>query len=149
MSQPKVIIERYLAGKEILREGQSSNRAYVIIRGFVEVYKNLGGGKFVSLAKLGKGQMFGEMSLFGNKKCSASVRALTNLEVQIIDKSVFEDYLKQTPPLIKILLEILVERLNQMSQKYMISSQVQNKRERFTADNKPAQANADQGKATQ
>ena len=115
-------IDSYYPGFVIIKEGQEINNAYVIQKGTVEVFRKISETEVVSLAKLGQGQMFGEMSLFGNKKSTASVRAITEVQAQIIDKKVFEEYLNQTPPLIKMLLEILADRLQKTSQKLLLAN---------------------------
>ncbi|MEW5821814.1 MAG: cyclic nucleotide-binding domain-containing protein [Cyanobacteriota bacterium] len=118
----KITIKKYIAGDVIIKEGKSVNEAYILKTGKVEVYKRISKVEIVSIATLGEGQIFGEMSLFGNKKSTASVKALTNIEVQVIDKKIFEAYLDQTPVLIQVLLEILAGRVKRMSDKYMYSS---------------------------
>lgn len=115
----KAVIQKFVEGKIIIREGEEVQNAYIIVHGFVQVFKRLSATQIVTIAKLGPGQLFGEMSLFADKKSTASVKALTNVELQVIDKRVFEEYLAQTPPLIKMLLEILANRLSKTSQKYL------------------------------
>ena len=126
-----VKIENFYPGYVIIREGEEIDTAFVIKSGTVEVFRKISENEIISLAKLGPGQIFGEMSLFGNKKSSASVRALNNVSVQVIDKKVFHEYLEQTPPLIKMLLEILADRLNKTTQKLLLASymETQHKKE--------------------
>lgn len=121
----KIKIKKFYKGNILIKEGVDNEFAYIINSGMVEVYKEITKYDIRVLTQLGPGQILGEMSLFGNKKPSASVRALTDLEVQVIDKQVFEDFLEQTPPLIKILLEILSVRLAATSEKYILATNIQ------------------------
>lgn len=126
----KISVETFLEGSTIIKEGDPVEHAYIINHGRVEVVKNLSKNETVSLAILGAGQIFGEMSLFGDKKGSASVKAISDVEVQIVDKKIFQNYLEQTPPLIKMLLEIMAHKLSKTSQKYMFAcvSEVEGKK---------------------
>jgi len=111
---------KYFAGNLIIKEGDNNEYAFVIMKGSVEVYKKLTEGKVIPITVLGKGQLIGEMSLFGEKTCTASVKALTDVELQVLDKKIFEKYLEETPPLIRMLLEILAGKLLKTSQKYLL-----------------------------
>ncbi|MGD9581597.1 MAG: Crp/Fnr family transcriptional regulator, partial [Vampirovibrionia bacterium] len=66
-------------------------------------------------ARLDPGQIFGEMSLFDNTNSSASVYALSNVELSIIKKEDFLEYLNDTPPQINVIIELLLKRLRQTS----------------------------------
>jgi CRP-like cAMP-binding protein len=122
---------RFFKGNILIKEEEELECAFVIVSGTVEVFKKLGPEKVIPITTLSKGQIVGEMSLFGDKKSTASVKALTDVEVQIIDKKVFEKYLQDTPPLIKLLLEILANKLLKTSHKYLIQSQSEAKINKF------------------
>ena len=63
------------------------------------------------LAKLGKGEVFGEMALLGEWPRTASVRALEEVECLGIDRWVFLAQLERQPQLAINLLLILAKRL--------------------------------------
>ena len=74
------------AGAFVIREGDSGSHLYVSSEGEFEVIKD---GKQV-LGKLGIGKAFGELAILYNCKRTASIRALTNGEVWMIDRDVFQ-----------------------------------------------------------
>lgn len=112
--------ETYSKGDLIIKEGDQGNKAFLINKGHVEVRKDTIHGQSTVISVLGPGQMFGEMCLFDDKPRSASVLALGNVEVTIIHKNDFTSYLKTTPPQIKVMIDLLLNRLRQTS--YLVAS---------------------------
>jgi CRP-like cAMP-binding protein len=72
-------------GEVVIREGDYTRRGYRLKRGWAEVY--LEGPPERVLARLGPGDMFGEMALISGRPRSASVRALDDLEVEVFEPS--------------------------------------------------------------
>lgn len=102
-------------GELIIKEGDIADTAFVINKGHVEVKKITLNGESVVIARLDPGQIFGEMSLFDNSNRSASVYALSNVELSVITKEDFLKHLNDTPPQIKVIIELLLKRLRQTS----------------------------------
>ncbi len=102
--------ERFPAGKLVFSEGDSGSEAYRIILGSVEVSVDDGGNKVV-LAHLGQGEIFGEMAMIDQQPRSASVRALEEVEVEIIKQDDFNAVLanggEQLIPYLKTIFERL------------------------------------------
>jgi CRP-like cAMP-binding protein len=78
--------EHYEAGQAIVRQGELGHRLYLVWKGEVEVVRDHGAGAEV-LARLGPGQHFGEIAVFQNVRRTATVRALTPVEVIAIGAS--------------------------------------------------------------
>ncbi len=72
-------------GDIIIREGENDTGAYKIIEDEVEVSIRSESSD-IKLATLGKGAIFGEMSLIDQKPHSATVTALTEVECTLVDK---------------------------------------------------------------
>ncbi|HET7039974.1 MAG TPA: FAD-dependent oxidoreductase [Gemmatimonadales bacterium] len=72
--------EHYETGQEIVRQGEFGQQLYLIWKGEVEVLRRTGEGVEV-LARLGPGEHFGEMAVFQNVRRTATVRAVTAVEV--------------------------------------------------------------------
>ncbi|MEA2063903.1 MAG: cyclic nucleotide-binding domain-containing protein, partial [Gemmatimonadota bacterium] len=89
----------FIKGEHIIAEGSEGKSLYIIRSGRVEVYKQAK-GKNVRLATLGPDEVFGEMSLIDNRysKRTASVRALEDTKVVILDRKAFDEYMEQIPP---------------------------------------------------
>ncbi len=76
----KMVARRFPAGSAILREGEPGDALYLITDGQVEVETRDEMGERVSLAVLGAGDFFGEVSLLTSVPRTATVRALSDLE---------------------------------------------------------------------
>lgn len=71
---------QFPAGEIIFRQGDTADFVYVIVNGEVEVVREEADGKNV-LARLAKGSYFGEMAIISNAPRTATVRAITDVEV--------------------------------------------------------------------
>ncbi len=106
---------KFRPGDAVIEEGTKGTSAYVILSGEVEVIKR-SGDREVPVATLGDGQVFGEMGLIEDRPRSATVRALTDLRVRIIDRDHFNDLLKTKPSVLIPIMKSLFERLRQVSE---------------------------------
>ena len=74
-------------GDIIIREGENDTGAYKIIEDEDEVEVSIRSeSSDIKLAALGKGAIFGEMSLIDQKPHSATVTVLTEVECTLVDK---------------------------------------------------------------
>jgi len=62
-------------GEVVFEEGIPGDRCFVIYSGSVKVLRRLNDGSRVTLARLGPGEMFGELALFEGDRRSATVQA--------------------------------------------------------------------------
>jgi len=92
----------------LTREGQSGGIAFVIASGTAEVVR---GGK--RLARLGEGDVVGELSLIDGQPRSATVRATSDLEVLEIAAVDLRRLLKRAPSVVRKLLEAMSLRLRE------------------------------------
>jgi len=95
-------------GAVLTRQGQKGGLAYVIGQGKAEVVRD---GQ--RLASLGPGDVVGELSLIDGEPRSATVRALTPLQVLEINSDDLRRLLRKAPGVRRKLLEALSERLRQ------------------------------------
>ncbi|MBI3932877.1 MAG: mechanosensitive ion channel [Acidobacteria bacterium] len=105
----------YAAGEKIIEEGAPGDSFFVIDRGDVEVSKVIGGTRR-PLARLMEGQFFGEMALLTGEQRSATVVAVTDVDVHTIDKAGFERILVANPAVTVDISTILAERREALSQ---------------------------------
>ena len=96
------------AGSVLTRQGAAGGIAFVIASGKAEVVR---GGR--RLATLGPGDVVGELSLIDGEPRSATVRALTDLEVLEISAEDLRRLLRKAPSVVRKLLEALSERLRE------------------------------------
>ena len=104
----------YRDGDTIIRQGDAGSSMYVIQDGEVEVVR-WHDGNFVRLAVLGQGDIFGELTLFGNDKRSATVRALGDARVTTVDKKIFLRRLQEDVTLAFRVFQNMAARLNNMN----------------------------------
>jgi CRP-like cAMP-binding protein len=78
-------LKKYADGDVIFSQGDAPGEMYVIHDGMVAVSR-LEQGTETTLATLGKGDFFGEMSLFDGKTRSATVKAVGDVMVEAMGK---------------------------------------------------------------
>lgn len=87
------------AGREIVREGQPSDKLFLIVNGIAAVKKLAESDSEKVLAYLMPGNTFGEVGILEGKPRSATVSALTKAELIQIPSYIFEDLLMKFPKL--------------------------------------------------
>jgi CRP-like cAMP-binding protein len=117
MSERNRFIERrvYYAGEVIFHEGTQGEKAYLIMKGQVSVSVATPSGGEVLLAKLGQGEIFGEMAMIDPAPRTATVTAETETVVAYLSRPVFDEKLAQSDPLIRALLRLLVRNVRQLT----------------------------------
>src|SRR6266850_212242 len=85
------------AGTVIIREGEVGNRFFLIREGTVAVCKNFTQPNEVELRKLSEGDFFGEMCILETLPRSATVRALVDCNLYVLNSLVFY-HLYETMP---------------------------------------------------
>ncbi len=87
------------AGQAIVKEGEASDRLFLIVNGIGVVKKGLANEPEKILAYLMPGNTFGEVGILEHKPRSATVSALTDAELIEIPSELFEDLLMKFPKL--------------------------------------------------
>jgi len=82
----------------VLEEGAQGPRLMVLLEGQVEVLRRDAGGVQHTIARLGPGEILGEMSLLLDLPRTATVRALTELRVFAMDRAAFEKMVESGDP---------------------------------------------------
>ncbi|MHB8872280.1 MAG: cyclic nucleotide-binding domain-containing protein [Myxococcaceae bacterium] len=111
-------LERYAPGQTVIREGEKSGDFYVIHQGQVTVDAD-DGGKARRLAVIGEGMFFGEMAAVTNQTRSATVTAVSDLEVLAFDRAAVQAVLKDFPKLRELLGKVGLSRTEDTLAKMM------------------------------
>jgi len=105
----------YQSGENIVTQGETGDRMYVIQSGTVEVVRD-DGANLVKLAELKRGDFFGEMALFDKDVRSATVRAQGEARVLTIDKKMFLRKVHEDPSLAFRVLEKMTKRIRELNE---------------------------------
>lgn len=97
--------ETYPAGTVIFNEGDLGTSAYIIEEGSVEVSVSN-----TQTARIGKGELFGEIALVDRLPRTATVRALEDTVLIPIPRELVNELLEKTDPVVRHLLLIILER---------------------------------------
>ena len=101
----------YPAGKVIVKEGGSSFVFHLVLDGAVEIQKHQ-----KRIAKLGKGEFFGEMGILTGEQRSADVVAIEPTRILAITSWDFKTFLRTNPSVSYELLRTLALRLSKADQ---------------------------------
>jgi aquaporin Z len=99
------------AGETVMREGEIGSEAYVLERGSLEVRRGGSGADAVTLARLGRGDWVGEMSLLLDEPRSATVIAATDAQLRRVTKQDMAHVLAADPARTEDLLRQLARRV--------------------------------------
>jgi CRP-like cAMP-binding protein len=109
---------RFRQGEQIIREGDPGAEMYFVESGRVRVVRGEG-PRALLLAELAAGDLFGEMALLTGSPRSASVVALSNVDLWVMTKDDFDTVVTAYPNLALALSRLLSERLRSTDQRFM------------------------------
>ncbi len=101
----------YRAGDVLFREGERGEEMYVIQSGVVQILKRVG-GEDRPLATLGRGEFVGEMAILNDKPRTATVVALEDSKVLVIDGQTLEQMITSSAEIALRLVKKLARRLD-------------------------------------
>jgi ABC-type lipoprotein export system ATPase subunit len=92
--------EVYAPGSVILQEGAAPDKFYIITQGQIEVLVETPDGERLVVARMGRGQYFGEIELLQGGVNLATVRAdlETGVDVVSLDRTVFANLITESRP---------------------------------------------------
>ena len=82
-------LEKYPKGRNIITQGEKGNKFYVIRKGKVDVIYEEKSGIENTVAELSEGDCFGEIALIDDVRRTATVRAVSEVELFSLDKDTF------------------------------------------------------------
>lgn len=98
------------ANEVIFREGDVGDCAYLIESGSVLIFLNKDGVEY-PLKVLGKGEVFGEMSLIDNSLRSASCRTQEKTKLMVVTREQLLERIQTADPVVRLLMRALLSRL--------------------------------------
>jgi len=104
--------ETFPEGHVIIHDGEAPDgRMYMVEKGTVGIYKNYKKQGEIRIAELHQGEFFGEMTLFLQKRRTATVVAETDVTALTVDRARALDFLKTQPEATFLLIKSLCMRL--------------------------------------
>lgn len=97
------------AGETIFREGDPGDSAYLIDEGNVEILMHQD-GKEQRVNQIGKGELFGEVALIDHQPRTATARAADRVVLIPIQRSLVNELLEKTDPIVRHLLLVILDR---------------------------------------
>jgi CRP-like cAMP-binding protein len=101
------------AGEVVFREGDRSDTCYVVRSGRARAVREHQGGRTITLATFGAGDIFGELAMFEDESRSATVEALEETEACAILGGDMRRLLREHPEIAVKLLGALGRRLRE------------------------------------
>lgn len=111
ISRQNNCIRHYDTGAVIIKEGDASVEFYIILKGKVNVVKNLGLRSESHIVTLGELEVLGEMAYFDNKRRSASGVASTETELLVLDNESFAKIEQEYPDFVNVIIRSIAARI--------------------------------------
>lgn len=96
----------------ITQKGDPGNRLFILLSGRAEVIDDQG----VILAEMGKGEVFGEMSLMSGDRVTMTIMTATPCQVAVLDQKDFHHILNRFPALQVFFYKLLVKRITKINE---------------------------------
>ena len=97
-------------GERVVQQGDAADAMYVVLEGTALVTVKTEEGAEREVARLTRGEFFGEMALLTGEPRSAGVTALDDLAVLVIQKGALQGLLESRPDLVQEMAEIVEAR---------------------------------------
>jgi small-conductance mechanosensitive channel/CRP-like cAMP-binding protein len=105
---------RYARGESVVREGETGHELFIVVSGTVRVQIQQRGAA-VEVARLGPGEFFGEMSLLTGEPRAATIVALEETEVVVVEHGAFQRAIEQDPTVLSQISQELARRQAELS----------------------------------
>src|SRR5215813_2576405 len=102
----------FAEGQVLFREGHPANSVFRVLSGTVDIVRELDGYPIL-LGRVGVGQFVGEMGVVENRPRSATARAASEVEAEVLTPSEFLDEIVSSPQPARELIRRLSPRLRQ------------------------------------
>ncbi len=104
-------------GARVFHEGDESDACYVIRDGEVRVTREHSDGRAIALATLGPGELFGELAMLDGGTRSASVEALSDVELLALSAADMKGLFERNAEITTKLVVALTKRLRETNER--------------------------------
>jgi hypothetical protein len=102
----------FAEGQVLFKEGDPADGVFRLLSGAVNILRDLDGDPIL-LGTVGAGQFIGEMGVVENRPRSATARAASEIEVEILSPTEFLDQISSSPQAARELIQRLSQRLRE------------------------------------
>ncbi|MBC8385433.1 MAG: cyclic nucleotide-binding domain-containing protein [Candidatus Cloacimonetes bacterium] len=109
-------VKQFSAGDIILNEGDKSDDFYIILSGCVDVFKTNSHGDEIHISTLKDGDVFGELGIILGLPRQATIRAQTNIDLEVISPRLFSSYFnfdKDIGEKMRAMIQTMAERIRE------------------------------------
>ncbi len=103
--------ETHPAGKVLFQKDEPGDSMYIILSGRVRIFTRDSEGREIPIRDYGPSQMFGEFAILDDQPRSASAAATESLEVLVLSRQIFLDFLKERPVVGLSMMQSMVDRV--------------------------------------
>jgi CRP/FNR family transcriptional regulator, cyclic AMP receptor protein len=108
-------LRRCVSGEEVVQQGLPSDAVYIIVKGRASVSVAARDGRVLTLREIGEAEIIGEVSLLDGGLPSATVTAVTNIELIVVARQSFMNLVEERPKIAVSLLPVLASRLRKLT----------------------------------
>ncbi|MBC7370969.1 MAG: Crp/Fnr family transcriptional regulator [Bdellovibrionaceae bacterium] len=109
--KPEYVLRRLQAGEVLFKEGDDSHAVYIVKNGSLKAYSDTVSGGRITLGDIAAGEFVGEMGHFNHEARSATVEAVTEVDLVEIPMESLEKVIFSKPSWAKALVKTLSQRL--------------------------------------
>lgn len=112
----------YEKGAVIFADGDKGDDAFLVESGCVGIFKKRLSAKPILLARIHKGQLFGEMAAITDEARSATAVALESTTVVRVSRQSIQQKIANCDPFLRALLTILINNIKRTTNNYVAES---------------------------
>jgi len=117
MDEPVIEILPLAKGQFLFKQGDPATSAYILNSGAIGIFKEVE-GKRQPIARVKKGEFFGEMAIIDGRPRRNSAMALEDCTLSLVSKDMIEEKLANSDSLIRTLLHMLSNSLRMVHEAY-------------------------------
>lgn len=117
MDEPIIEILPLAKGQFLFRQGDPPTSAYILNSGAIAIFKEVD-GKRIPVARVKKGEFFGEMAIIDSRPRRNSAMALEDCTLSLVSKDMIEEKLAASDPLVRTVLHMLSNSLRMVHDAY-------------------------------
>jgi CRP-like cAMP-binding protein len=114
---PLAVARSFPKGARVFQQGDRSDACYLLRSGEVRVTREHSDGRAIALATLGPGEIFGELAMLDGEVRSASVEAVSDVELLALSAADMRGLLARNPEITAKLVVALTRRVRETNER--------------------------------